>query len=372
MKTRGAVIRSQPGEYEIIDLVLDDPRQDEVLIELVAAGLCHTDDHAATGDMPIPNLPMLGGHEGAGVVREVGPNTKGFEVGDHVVFSFLPGCGRCRWCASGMQNLCDLGANILAGSRFDDVTSFRFHTDDGAPVAQLAGLGTFAEHTVVDVNSVVRVDPSLSLEALCLLGCAVGTGWGSAVHSGNVRPGDVVLVMGVGGVGINAVQGAALAGARKVVAVDPVAFKRDTALKLGATDAFACVAEALPTVHGYTGGQGADIAIVTVGVTTSEHIGEAYASIRKAGTLVLTGVGNIMEVGMPIPWADLVLSQKRVQGSLFGACSPSWDILKQAQLYQDGLLKLDELITRRYSLDQIAEGYRDLHKGVNIRGIVVF
>jgi NDMA-dependent alcohol dehydrogenase len=376
MKTRSAVITKapikEPGEYEVVDIVLDDPRQGELLVKLVAAGLCHSDDHLATGDMMSPTYPLIGGHEGAGIVEEVGPHTPGFEVGDHVIFSFIPGCGRCRWCASGMQNLCDLGAMALSGSRPDDPTSFRTHLPDGTDVGQMAGIGTFSERTVVNVDSAVKVGKDLPLDKVVLLGCAVGTGWGSAVNSAQAGPGQTVIIMGVGGVGINAVQGAALAGASNVVAVDPVAFKRETALKLGATHAFATIAEAESFAKSQTNGQGADSAIVTVGVVKPEHIGQAFRAIRKAGTVVVTGAANMNDSQIPISPLELTMFQKRIQGSLYGQMNPSWDIVKQTQMYRDGKLKLDELITTTYSLDQVAQGYKDMHAGKNIRGVIIF
>lgn len=372
MKTRAAMVRRAPGKYEVAEVELGAPQQGELLIRVVAAGLCHSDDHVTTGDLPVGTYPMIGGHEGSGIVEEVGPHTPDWEVGDHIVFTFLPGCGRCRWCARGMQNLCDLGANVTVGSRFRDVTSFRTRLPDGTPVGQLAGLGTFAEHTVVDVDSVVKVPKDLPLDSIALLACGVGTGWGSAVYSANVGAGDTVVVMGVGGIGINAVQGARHAGASHIIAVDPVAFKREKALELGATHAFATMDEAITCAHGFTNGQGADSAIVCVGVTTGEHVAAAYGAIRKAGTVVVTGIGNMMEMGVPIPLGDLALSQKRIQGSLFGACSPSVDIPLQIELYRDGRLKLDELITSRYTLDEVAQGYEDMHEGRNLRGIISF
>jgi S-(hydroxymethyl)glutathione dehydrogenase/alcohol dehydrogenase len=320
--------------------------------------------------MPVPTYPFCGGHEGAGVVEKVGPGTPGWEVGDHVVFSFIPGCGRCRWCASGMQNLCDLGANLLSGARFQDQSSYRLHLDDGSPVGQMCGIGTFSEHTTVNIDSAVKVDKDVPLDRVCLLGCGVGTGWGSSINSAGVKPGHTVIVMGVGGIGINAVQGAAHAGATHVIAVDPVAFKRDKALQLGATHAFADIAEANEFAKSVTNGQGADSAIVTVGVIRGEHVAQAVSAIRKAGTVVVTGLGNLFEVGVPISLAEITLFQKRIQGSLFGASNPSWDILSQVQMYKDGLIKLDELITTEYALDDVAKGYEDMHAGKNIRGLI--
>jgi NDMA-dependent alcohol dehydrogenase len=371
MKTRTAIVREIPGDYQVVELDLESAGIGELTVKMVAAGLCHSDDHLATGDMPMATMPFAGGHEGAGIVVEVGVGVKGFAEGDHVVFSFLPACGHCRWCASGRQNLCDLGATLLVGSRFDDPNSFRLHLD-GQPVGQMAGLSTFSEYTTIDVNSAVKVPKDIPLETLCLLGCGVGTGWGSAVNSAEVTVGDTVIVMGVGGIGINAVQGAAHAGATHVIAVDPVPFKRDLAEKLGATESFADIETAGEFARSVTNGQGADSTIVTVGVTTAEHVAQAFATIRKAGICVVTGIGHYAEMAANIPLMDLVLSQKRIQGSLYGECNPSRDIPRQLELYQAGKLKLDELITARYTLDQVAQGYRDMRDGKNLRGIIAF
>lgn len=370
MQTRGAILRKAPGKYEVVDgLELDDPRSGELQVKMVASGLCHSDDHIATGDIPVGIYPMAGGHEGAGIVTKVGANTPGFAEGDHVVFSFLPGCGRCRWCATGRQNLCDLGAFLLAGCRSDDPTSFRLSLD-GAPVGQMSGISTFCEHTTVSVHSAVKIPDDVPLHVACLTGCSVGTGWGSAVNSAAVQPGDTVIVMGIGGIGANAVQGAVHAGAEHVVAVDPVAFKREKALEFGATHAVESIEEATELARSFTNGQGADSAIVTVGVTKGEHVAAAFKAVRKAGTCVVTGLGNIMDVGVNIPLGELTLFQKRLQGSLFGESAPSFDIPRQIELYRAGRLKLDELVTTTYSLDEINQGYDDMHAGRNIRGVI--
>lgn len=372
MRTRASVLRQAPGSFEPMELELEEPRQGELLVRMVASGLCHSDDHVAKGDMPSSHYPVCGGHEGAGIVEEVGPHTPGFSAGDHVLFSFVPACGRCRWCASGMSNLCDLGALLLDGTRFDGSGTFRLSLPDGTPVAQQAGLGTFSQFTTVSVDSALKIDDDLPLESMCLLGCGVGTGFGSAVHSAQVRPGDVTIVMGVGGIGINAIQGAAFAGAGTLIAVDPVAYKRESALEFGATHAFEDIAEATEFARSVTNGQGADSAIVTVGVVRGEHVGQAFAAIRKGGTVVVTAVGDVSEVGIPVPLGELTLFQKRIQGSLFGGSSPRVEIPRQIELYRKGHLKLDELITRTYTIDQVAEAYEDMHAGRNIRGIVRF
>ncbi len=374
MQTRGAVIRQAPGKYEVVDLEVDDPGPAEIQVKLVASGMCHSDDHVATGDIPVGVYPFAGGHEGAGIVTKAGLNNKGLEEGDHVVFSFLPSCGHCRWCASGMQNLCDLGAGLLAGSRWEDPNSFRLKlAGTDTPVGQMCGISTFVETTTVSQDSCVKVPDDIPLDVACLVGCGVGTGWGSAVNSGGVQPGHTTIIMGIGGIGINAVQGASHAGASNIIAVDPVAFKREKAQELGATHAVDSMEEATELAKQFTNGQGADQTIVTVGVIKPEHVGQAMASIRKAGTVVVTALGNIADTTpLPVSLADVTLFQKRIQGALFGASNPNWDILRQLELYRSGVLKLSELVTKTYSLDEVQQGYQDMHDGKNIRGVIKY
>ncbi len=270
-----------------------------------------------------------------------------------------------------MQNLCDLGAHNLKGDRPDDPDTYRLHTLDGLPIGQTAGISTFSEYTTVNVASAIKVAPELPLDKVCLLGCAVGTGWGSTVNAAQTRPGDTVIIMGVGGVGNFAVQGAARAGARHVLAVDPIPFKREMSLQLGATHVFDHIDPAAEFAKSVTNGQGADSAIVTVGVTNGEHVAQAFAAIRKGGTVVVTGAGNTEESGVPIRLGELTMWQKRLQGALFGMSNPTWDIPKQLQMYLEGTLKLDEVITSTYCLDEIAKGFADMRAGKNIRGVVL-
>ncbi|MBD8605447.1 NDMA-dependent alcohol dehydrogenase [Aeromicrobium sp. CFBP 8757] len=372
MQTRAALLRESPGTYEVTTVELDDPRQGELLIKMVATGLCHTDDHMRSGDLSPGHLPFIGGHEGAGVVLEVGPHTPGWDVGDHVIFAFLPACGKCRWCSQGQSSLCDLGALTMVGSRLDDPTDFRVQLPDGTPVGQAAGLGTFAEHTVVSVDSAIKVDKDLPLDKVCLLGCAVGTGWGSAVNSAEVAPGDVVIVAGAGGIGMNAIQGASHAGASTIIAVDPIAFKRESALTLGATHAFATIPEAADFARSLTNGQGADSTILTIGVVQGQDVADGFSAIRKAGTLVLTGMVPPSITSLPISGMELTFFQKRIQGSMYGAGNARVDIPRQIRMYREGRLKLDELITKTYTLDEVSQGYADMNSGQNIRGVVIF
>jgi len=373
MHTKGAVIRSAPGSYETVDLLLGDLRPGEMRVEMRAAGLCHTDDHIATGDLALPIYPYAGGHEGVGVVVEATPNHRGIVEGDHVVLCFVPSCGFCRFCSMGRHNLCQNGGGTLTGARPGTTDDFRLRlAETGEPVGQMAGVSAFCQTTTVSVDSLVKIDKDLPFAPMALLACGVGTGWGSAVNDAQIAPGDTVIVMGIGGIGMNAIQGARHAGALNIIAVDPVAFKREKATEFGATHAVETMEEANELARQFTQGQGADSAIVTVGVTRSEHIGEAVDSIRKAGVCVVTGIGDFSEVGVAIPPGPFAMYGKRLQGTIYGSCSPQLDIPRQIQLYRAGVLKLDELITRTYQQDEIAQGFRDMHAGLNIRGVVTF
>jgi len=374
MRFRAAVLSQAPGKYEVMDLEIEEPWEDELEVKLMAAGLCHSDDHFATGDVPLNKYPMIGGHEGAGIVTKVGGrNRKGIKEGDHVVFTYVPSCGYCRWCASGMQNLCDLGAGLLGGARSSDPSSFRVRTPDGQQtVGQANGISTFATHTVVSVDSAIKMDKDIPFTSACLAGCGVGTGWGSAVNMAEVKPGHTVIIMGIGGIGINAVQGAKHAGAGNIIAVDPVEFKRTKAIEFGATHAFSSIEEATEIARQLTNGQGADSAIVATGVLKPEHVGAAFAATRKGSTTVVTGVGNNWtgDPGVPISLCEMTFYQKRLQGTIFGGSTPNWDIPRQLEMYKNGQLKLDELVTATYSLDDINQGYQDMHDGKNIRGVL--
>jgi S-(hydroxymethyl)glutathione dehydrogenase/alcohol dehydrogenase len=311
---------------------------------------------------------MVLGHEGAGIVEEVGPGVTRVKPGDHVVCSFIPNCGHCRYCATGRQSICDMGATILEGY----LPGERFPIS--GPRGQYGAmciLGTFSQYGVIHQNSAVPVDDDLPLDKAVLVGCGVPTGWGSAVNTAEVRAGDTVAVYGVGGIGINAVQGARYAGAKHVVAIDPLENKRAKALELGATHAFASAAEAQEAITSLTRGQGADSAIVTVGLVDAQVVGEAFTAVGKGGIVVITGLNKLLEPTIQLPGTILTLFRKSVKGSLFGDCNPTTDIPKILGLYQSGDLKLDEIITRTYTLEQVNEGYEDLLDGKNVRGIII-
>ena len=367
MKVKAAVLHDVKSPFELTELDLDGPGAGEVLIRYVAAGLCHSDLHLTEGDLT-PRFPIVGGHECAGVIEEVGPGVTKVKPGDHVVCSFIPNCGVCRYCSTGHQSLCDLGATILYGSFPDG--SFRFH-DGATDYGQMCMVGTFAEYATISQHSVVKVDESLPLETAVLVGCGVPTGWGTAVYAGDVRAGDTVVIYGIGGIGINAVQGAKHAGAKNVVVVDPLEFKRETALSLGATHAFADAAAAQAAVVEMTRGQGADEALITVGVVDEEVISAAFDVVGKGGVVVVTGLADPAKLTVHVSGGVLTLFEKTIKGSLFGSGNPQRDILKMLDLYQAGTLKLDELVTSRYTLEEVNQGYADLVAGKNIRGVII-
>lgn len=367
MKIRAAVLTDKHRPFEIREVELDEPGPHEVALKMVAAGMCHSDLHPIDGDNVV-RFPMVGGHEAAGIVEQVGPGVTKVAPGDHVVCSFTPACGVCRYCSTGHQNLCNSGATILEGSMPDG--SFRIHDDELGDVGAFCMLGAFAERATVSELSCVKVDEWIPLDKAVLVGCGVPTGWGSAVNAGEVRAGDTTVIYGLGGVGMNAVQGAAHSGAKFVVCVDPVPFKREMAKEFGATHVFATAEEAAAAVTELTWGEGADQAICVVGVMTEQVITDAFNVIGKGSTVVVTGVANPAHLTVHVSGSDLVFNQKTIKGTLFGSSNPQYDIVRLLRLYDAGRLKLDELITTRYTLDQINDGYQDLRDGKIIRGII--
>jgi alcohol dehydrogenase (nicotinoprotein) len=367
MKTRAAVLRDVGKDFEVVELDLDEPKANEVLVRFVASGLCHSDDHLRTGDIPV-RYPIVGGHEGAGIVEKVGPGVTRLAVGDHVVTSWLPVCGHCRFCSRGQTNLCDLGRFLVDNSLPDG--TYRYH-EGSTDFGQMCLLGTFSQYAVISEASAVKVEDDLPLDVVVLVGCGVPTGYGTAVKAGEVHPGDTTIIYGVGGVGINAVQGASHAGARYVIAVDPVEFKRTTALSLGATHAVASAEEAHELAQQLTYGVGADQALITVGVASEEVVSAAFAAVRKRGIVVLTAMGGLATKTVHVSGFELTAFEKRLQGALFGSGNPFDDIPRMIELYRAGKLKLDELITTKYRLDEVNRGYEDMMAGRNIRGVII-
>lgn len=352
-----------------------------MLVKLTASGLCHSDEHLVTGDMVLDpamaeamgaqQFPVIGGHEGAGEVVEVGPEVTSLQPGDHVVMSFIPACGRCPSCAIGQQHLCDLGAYSLAGRQPTDFTA-RHHAGDGSDLGIMCMLGTFEPFTVISEASCVKIEPHIPLEKAALVGCGVTTGWGSAVNAADVRAGETVVVVGLGGIGMNAVQGARLAGADKIVAVDPLENKRSAAATFGATHTAASMEEALFLVADLTRGAMADKAILTVSVAYGDLIAPLLNLTKKAGRAVVTAVAPISQTDVKLDLFMFAMMRKELVGCIFGNANPRRDIPRILNLYMDGKVLLDELVTNTYSLEDINQGYEDMRNGTNIRGVVTF
>jgi NDMA-dependent alcohol dehydrogenase len=308
---------------------------------------------------------MVGGHEGSGVIVEVGPGVTRVKVGDRVSCSYIPVCGKCRYCSTGKQNLCDAGLYAGVGCLPDK--TFRFHSG-GEDFGGMCVVGSFAEYSVLSEWSCVKIEDYVPMELAALVSCGVTTGFCSAIYAGDVRVGDTTVVFGTGGVGMNAVQGARYAGAKYVFAIDPNPWKQEQALDFGATHAFGDPAKAKEVLIDLTRGQLADKVICTVGEMDNDVVKAAVDMTGKAGTIVITGVGYY---DMVLPGGILIGYHRRLQGSLFGGANPLYDIPMILSLWHEGRIKLTELITKKYALEEINEGYADLMNGKNIRGVVI-
>jgi S-(hydroxymethyl)glutathione dehydrogenase/alcohol dehydrogenase len=381
MKIRAAVCSGLHEPWKVEEVDVEPPGPHEVLVKMAYAGLCHSDEHLRTGDMSAaPEVlqvfgvesmfPMIGGHEGAGVVTEVGPNVETLAVGDHVASSFIPACGRCFWCASGRQYLCDMGMAILAGPMMSD-GQWR-HSLDGQHVNRMTQLGTFSDSVLANEASLVKIDPGVSLKAAALISCGISTGFGSAVDRAKVKPGETVVVVGCGGVGSGAIQGAKIAGARYVIAVDPLPFKVEKAKEIGATHGAASILEANLMIPELTEGRMADVVILTPGVLTGDLVAPAMQLASKDGRVVATAIAPFNQNEVSLNLFNLAMFNQALLGTVFGSCSPRVQIPNLLRLYQAGLLEVDSLVTQEYSLDQVQNGYDDLAAGSNVRGVVKF
>jgi S-(hydroxymethyl)glutathione dehydrogenase/alcohol dehydrogenase len=366
VRTRAAVLWPGASEWSVEEIALDPPGPGEVLVRLAASGMCHSDDRLRRGGYAGMRLPMIGGHEGAGVVESVGPGVRRLRPGDSVVLSIpVPPCGDCPACLAGLTYFCERGALLGEGFQVSDGTA-RHHAR-GQDLGAFVFLGAFAEHTVVDERSCVAVDASLPPELACTIGCAGVTGWGAVLNTGAVRPGEVVVVAGVGGIGANSVQAARFAGARAVVAVDREPFKREVATKLGATVAVASLEEALPAVRELTAGRLADVVVMALGDGDGRLLEPALSLVGRRGRVVVAAAESTATIDI-----RALQSQEK---QLLGCFAGSWDgrrgIAFLAGLHRAGHYDLDTIVTRTYgSLDDLATGYRDLAEGRVIRGVI--
>jgi NDMA-dependent alcohol dehydrogenase len=381
MKVRAAVCSGLHEPWKTEEIDIDPPGPREVQVQMAFSGMCHSDEHLRTGDISAPPevlqmigvssmFPVVGGHEGAGVVTAVGENVTQVALGDQVAVAFIPSCGTCHWCASGRQNLCDLGMATLAGPMISDGT-YRYHLGE-ENLNRMAQLGTFADTVVCHENSLVKIGPGDSLKAAALISCGISTGFGSAVDRAKVRPGETVIVVGCGGVGSGAIQGARLAGARNIVAIDPVPFKLDKAKGIGATHAAASMADAVFMIPEITQGRMADVVILTPGVLTGDLVAPACQLASKDGRIVCTAIAPFSQMDVQLNVFNLAMYNQSLLGTVFGSQSPRVQVPNLLALYASGQLEIDELITQEYTIDQVQNGYDDLAAGVNIRGVVTF
>ena len=363
---KAAIFRELNKPVVVETVSLDGPKRGEVTVKLAACGVCHSDLSATNGTIPLPP-PLVLGHEGAGEVIEVGEGVTGFAVGDHVVSCFIYMCGKCRFCSGGRPVLCvEQGKALLTPPEGTPRTKDK----DGKPLNIFSGCGVMAEYATLSVENVVKIDPKIPLDRAALVGCAVTTGVGAVFNTAHVEPGASVAVFGCGGVGLNAIQGAAIAGAERILAIDTMQSKLEMAKKFGATDTLLTTPGEDPTkeIKKRTGG-GPDYAFECVGSGALAEL--AYKAIRRGGKAVIVGVARATDAASFKPMS-MVFEEKTLQGSLFGSCVPRIDYPRLLQLYMGGKLKLDELITRRYSIDEAPQAFADLESGKNARGVIVF
>lgn len=369
MKTQAAVLHLGAREWAIEEIELDDPGVGEVRVRVHAAGLCHSEEHHVTGDVPL-GFPAIGGHEGAGIVEAVGPGVRSVAAGDRIVFSSIPTCGRCDPCVTGHGNLCDTAAAIGTGMQISDGTS-RHHLADGTDLGLLCLIGAFAHHTVVNEASILPLDDDVPFTHAAVMSCGVPTGWGAAVYSGEVRAGDDVCVLGVGGIGASAIQGARFAGARRIFAVDPVAGKREQALALGATHVAASIEEAFELVREVTWGRLCQVVVCCMSVGRGALMGSILDLCAKHGRVVIVNIHPIADAPPSIDMLNLTGYEKRVVGSIFGSVNSRRDVPRLLSLWREGHLDLDRIVSRVYDgLQEINTGYQDMRDARNLRGVL--
>ena len=379
--TRAAVCLGVNEPWRVEEIDIDPPADREVRVQMHFAGLCHSDEHLRSGDLSLSPealaamgrrspFPVVGGHEGSGVVIEIGTNVTQVAVGDHVALSFVPSCGTCSWCASGRQHLCDAGSAALAGGMISDGT-YRYHLH-GEDLSRMTQLGAFAEEVVCHEHSVVRIEPWSDLRAAALISCGIATGFGSAVDRAKVRPGEAVVVVGCGGVGSGALQGARVAGARTIVAVDPVPFKLDMARAVGATHTATSMRAAREVLPELTSGRLADVVVLTPGVLRGEMLEEASRLASKDARIVVTAIAPLRASDVTLNLFHLAMFNQSVLGTVFGSCSPRVQVPHLLGLFESGQLLIDEIVTREYHLDGVQQGYDDQAAGAIVRGVVAF
>ena len=372
MRMKAAVLAGVNQPFVIEELELDPPGAGEALIQIVATGVCHSDLHVVSGDLSRP-FPVVLGHEGAGIVQEIGEGVTAVKPGDHVILTYLPACGKCRWCHTGQPTLCDLGALLRTGKMLDGTS--RLHRPDGTEISNFLFVSTWAEYSVAPEASLVAIPDYVPLERVCLFGCGFTTGFGAVTNSVHMRPGETATIVGCGGLGLAAVQGARMSGAGKIIAVDVHPEKLAMARKFGATHTVLNAHvpdEVIREIMDITWGLGTDFSFEFVGFDqANETIDIAFRAVRKGGTLCLVGVGSAAYKELPIDPYTLALWSKKVQGVLFGDAQFQWDIPKYVRLFEDGRIDLDGIVTHELRLEEINTAVENILAGNRVARQVI-
>ena len=364
MKITAAILWERGKPMSIEEAELDPPGPGEVLVEIKAAGVCHSDLHPARDEWPM-RTPIVLGHEGSGIVREVGPNVTRVKPGDHIVLCWAPACGLCPACVQGRAVICDRLDKTTYRNRLPS-GALRLHAR-GHDINHFLGTACFAEFAVVAEEAAVVVDSTIPFDALAMLGCAVVTGVGAVTTAAQVPPGARVVVIGAGGVGLNVIQGAVLSGAAQIIAVDRYQTPLSLARAFGATDVVEASARTAEAVRAITGGRGADFVFDTVGAPAT--LIEAVTATAKGGTVVLTGLSRI-DAQASLQMFPFVMQEKRLIGSAYGSGRPAEDIVRLTRWFQDGRLKLRELVNRTYILNQVDIALDALANSTGARGVI--
>ncbi len=368
MRSTAAVLFEVNRPFEIKELELASPSVGEVLVRIVAAGVCHSDHHLVSGYRPV-RLPVVLGHEGAGIVEEVGPGVVGLHAGDKVLQMFVAPCGICRTCSRGSFTFCEGNTPVADGAFADGTHRFSLN---GESIASAARLASYSTLTVCPANSLVKVPESTDMVSASMVACAVATGVGSAINIAGIKPGDSVAVMGIGGVGMAAIQGAVIAGAGAVIAIDLVQAKLDIAIALGATSTVKVGdGDVVLAVRAMTGGYGVDHVLITASKVDNTVIETACELIDTLGHVVIVGLPVPGLTTIPVAPATLLRKQATVTGTLYGSTNPRHEILRCLELVAAGRLDLASMVTRTYQLEEINIAFSDMLAGKNVRGIIV-
>jgi len=366
MKTQAAVLYQENRPFVVETLQLAPPQTGEVLIKMAAAGVCHSDWHVVTGDTKTP-MPVVLGHEGAGVVESIGPEVTRFKAGDHVILNWTPSCGCCFYCLHDRPNLCSTYLEPLwAGTMLDGTGRL---SKDSQTIYHLSAVSCFAEYAVVPEQCCVPLSKEVSFSIGALIGCAVSTGVGAVLNTAQVRPGSSVAVFGAGGVGLNIIMGARLAGAGPIIAVDRFKTKLDMALDFGASDALIAGQDTNEAIRQLTEGRGADYVFEAIGLPAVQE--QCLDAVRPGGMVILAGLSPVNSA-TNLPGAIITRQEKTVAGTFYGTTNPARDFPFFIELYLKGKLDLERLITKTYSLDLINQAYADLLKGEIARGLITF